>query len=419
MKVCDGLRQEVSDLNKSLKEERTNAICLRGEASFLTEELEKKNTQWQRQKTLKEMYINRGKETKRELESLQKYSDPETLSTAKIAAQVRNHIKQKKKKDLQKDYEELQVAYMISQEKFTAELQVEREKNKRLQENLERITASHGDISSRYETDVINVRKQCDTLLSELEREIQQRRDLQKDYDELQVTLGRERSTTELQGESEKNKLLHEDLERMKVSHREISNKYETDVVVVRQQAESLQCQLDKEVKNHTATVAEGWKVINGLKAELEACHHKMAEEMRIQQQDAAEKDRVLRQELEDLKTQLNTEISRNLELSKELKAEKEDYRPPRKRARREETREDEQLQQLQHSFSNILAIQPLTNHQESSSVQQIIPVAPVPELPEEAVVSVEMLPETTKTPSIWTRTRHFLGLRKPQRWKN
>lgn len=100
---------------------------------------------------------------------MRKYIDAETLSTSEIATQVRETIKRKQKKRLRKDYEELQMAHIISQEKFTAErpadeeknrllqgevekltakLHVEKEKNMLLQEVLERTRVSHHEISS-------------------------------------------------------------------------------------------------------------------------------------------------------------------------------------------------------------------------------------------------------------------------------
>lgn len=550
VKECDELRQEVSELQQNLTEEIANGFSLENKNISLDKELNEAKFQWERQKTLKEMYINRGKETKRALESLEKYTNPETLSSAKIAAQVRNHIKRKKKKDLQKDYEELQVAHIISQEKLTAELQVEKEKNtflqnevdrisasyhevnlrydagvvtvgqkaeslqrelekeiqqknvllkyyeelqaqhrlsqerftaelqaereknkllqeemvkmrashlevrqkvdtlqqdlekerqqkilfekyfqdlqvahslsqqkfaaelkeekdrnRLLQENLERISASHQEVSLRYETDVIKVRQQADNLKKDLEKEMKQQKVLQNDFEELHAahTLSQNKFTAELQREGEKNKLLREELERIAVSHHEISQRYETDVLTARQQAETLQCQLDKEVKAHAATVAEGWTVINSLRAELEALQQKMAGDL---QEKPLEKEGFYGRQLEELKTQLNYQVSLNLELSNELKAEREEYRPPRKRARREETHEDE-LCRHQQALPNTDTIQALK--------QESIPNGTALEIPADVE---ETISQTTETPSIWKRTRHFLGLRKPQSWK-
>lgn len=88
------------------------------------------------------MYINREKGTKRELERLQRYSNGETPSTAKIATQVWHNNRKKQKKVLLKDYEDVQVTHIIRQEKFMTELQEKKEKNKVLQEELERIRVS-------------------------------------------------------------------------------------------------------------------------------------------------------------------------------------------------------------------------------------------------------------------------------------
>ncbi|KAM8743735.1 uncharacterized protein AB9X84_017981 [Acanthopagrus schlegelii] len=105
------------------------------------------------------MFINRGKETARELDWLRKNSDEVTLSKAKIAAQVRDETKRRNKKDPQIDYEELKVAYLINEEKYRAALQEEKDKNKLLQEELDQISASHTDNRLRYEADVTEVRQ--------------------------------------------------------------------------------------------------------------------------------------------------------------------------------------------------------------------------------------------------------------------
>ena len=92
------------------------------------------------------MYINKRKEATREPERLRKYSDDETLSNTKIFTQVRDNTRQRKKKDLHKDYEELQVVHLIS-EKYQAELQVEKDKNNVLQKQLDQIS---NEIRLRY-----------------------------------------------------------------------------------------------------------------------------------------------------------------------------------------------------------------------------------------------------------------------------
>ncbi|KAG8014388.1 hypothetical protein GBF38_017540 [Nibea albiflora] len=117
--------------------------------------LEETKAQLQRQKFLKE--INKEKETRRELERLKKYTNPEPLSTTKTANRVRDNTTRRRTKLLQVDYEELQVAeraadalqrdldnkivqknHMQFFDEATAALQVEREKNKTLQNQLDK-----------------------------------------------------------------------------------------------------------------------------------------------------------------------------------------------------------------------------------------------------------------------------------------
>ena len=153
---------------------------------------------------LKEMCINRGRETKTDQERLQKYSDPGTLSNTKIATQVRNTAK-RKKKDLQLDYEEHQVSHIISNGKFPAELQVDKDRNKILQDTLDRIRASLSQVILRYEADVINARQPIDNLLRDLENGVQQHKRPQQDYEKQRVCMfSQEHFTAELHAREKK-----------------------------------------------------------------------------------------------------------------------------------------------------------------------------------------------------------------------
>ena len=83
--------------------------------------------------------------------------------------------RQRKKKDLHKDHEELQVAHLITEEKNQADLQAEKHKNKLLLDELDQISVSHNEIRLSYQTDVMKVRQQLDTLQHDLVKEMQQR----------------------------------------------------------------------------------------------------------------------------------------------------------------------------------------------------------------------------------------------------
>ncbi|XP_036949041.1 uncharacterized protein LOC119016839 isoform X3 [Acanthopagrus latus] len=185
----------------------------------LLQQLEDTKEQLKKQKTLKEMYIRRGEETTRELERLRKSSNDVKLSNAKIATQERDNTRQKKKKDLHKDHEELQVAHLITEEKNQADLQAEKHKNKLLLDELDQISVSHNEIRLSYQTDVMKVRQQLDTLQHDLVKEMQQRTTVEKQNAQLQMAhvLSQDNFTAELQVEEQKNKLLQEELD--KISH--------------------------------------------------------------------------------------------------------------------------------------------------------------------------------------------------------
>ncbi|KAM3623885.1 uncharacterized protein V6R79_016648 [Siganus canaliculatus] len=85
------------------------------------EELTKLRQDLVKQKSLKEMFINREKETRSELETLQKLCSLQSLEQ-----KVRETIRLQQKKLLQVDYEELQEAFLLSQDRFQTELQLQR-----------------------------------------------------------------------------------------------------------------------------------------------------------------------------------------------------------------------------------------------------------------------------------------------------
>ncbi|XP_036945537.1 centromere-associated protein E-like isoform X2 [Acanthopagrus latus] len=393
----------------------------------LIQELEETREQLKKQKTLKEMYINRGKETTRELERLRKYSDDATLSSAKIATQVRDNTRQKKKKDLHKDYEELKVAHLINEEKYQADLQAEKDKNSLLQKELDQISISYNELKVRYETDVTEVRHQVETLRHELQGEAQQRKILQQQHNELEIAQAssQDKYTAELQVEQQKNNLLQDKIEK-------ISKGYESEVITVSQQAESLQRELEKEVKAHVDTMLRDLQVITNLKAEQNDLRHSMTEEIKNLKQKTLEKEKYYERQLEELKSQLTAQVSLSLVLSTELKALKEAEIPEEKPCEQESivttsapellevTKVPEEKAREQESTDTVSApelLEVTKIPEEKACEQESIASAPAFDLLDVTQVSEETHPAKSKKSS-WKRVRHFLGLRKPQKWK-
>ncbi|CAB1455277.1 unnamed protein product [Pleuronectes platessa] len=223
--------QHISYLIQQLAQENANLNTEYHWRIQLSRELEEHRQELCLQKKLKEMFINRGKETKQELEQLQKYSNAEALSATKIASQVNNTIKRKNKKDLQKDYEELKVAYIINQEKFNHEIQLEKDKTNILKVEMENLIASYDDFYQIHITDQ-------EKFNSELQEEKKKNNVLQKELKKLKASYhevcqrqptNQEKFNSELQEEKRMKYSLQEGLENLKVSYHEVSQSLATN----------------------------------------------------------------------------------------------------------------------------------------------------------------------------------------------
>ncbi|KAM8740951.1 uncharacterized protein AB9X84_018462 [Acanthopagrus schlegelii] len=320
---------------------------------------------------------------------------------------------------LQQQYNKLEIAQASSQDKYAAELQVEQQKNKLLQDKLNKI-------SQRYETDVIEVRQQVETLKHELQGEAQQRKLLQQQHNELEIAQAssQDKYTAELQVEQQKNNLLQDKLNK-------ISQGYESEVLTVRQQAESLQRELEKEVKAHADTVLRDLQVITNLKAEQKDLRHRMTEEINNLKQKTLEKEEYYERQMEELKSQLTAQVSLSLVLSTELMALKEAEITEEKPCEQESiattsapellevTKIPEEKAREQESIDTVSApelLEVTKIPEEKACEQESIASAPALEL-DMTQVSKETHPAKPKKSS-WKRVRHFLGLKKPQKWK-
>ncbi|XP_028421545.1 myosin-7-like [Perca flavescens] len=163
------LQDEVRQLNDLLGQERAINFQEHNMGLHLSRVLQKTAEQLARQKSLKEIFIKKEKEARRDLERLKRLCDTETMDGMRIATDLHNDIKKKKKKELQKDYEVLKVNFSKSQEKFSAELGVEKDRNEALQQELERLKVSH----HRSETELEAEREKSGSLQKRFEKEIQ------------------------------------------------------------------------------------------------------------------------------------------------------------------------------------------------------------------------------------------------------
>ncbi|XP_036001111.1 inner centromere protein-like isoform X5 [Fundulus heteroclitus] len=165
------LHGEIQRLHSLLDVARDRWSAENQKVACLEAELEETKLQLQKQKRLKEMHINMGKETKRELMRVEKFRDSATLDPAAISSIVYDDMKYKQKKLLQNDFVELKTAYIRDQEAFKAQIQAEKEKSNALQEELGEIKTSYEELRSKCEAGVAVVEQQDQQLLEKLRAE--------------------------------------------------------------------------------------------------------------------------------------------------------------------------------------------------------------------------------------------------------
>ncbi len=210
--VHQGRHEHISELNQTPNTKVAHGSVLDKEISRLRKELEYTKDQLQRQIKMKEMFINEQKETRQELDTLRKYSNPETLEAARTATLVLENIRSKNKRDLQNDFEELKVAFITNEGHYELALQAERKKNEALQNELERLRVSADKVNPSSEPEATTVREEVAILQQQLKEEVEKKNELQNCYEELKEAqrLSQDKFTAELLEEREKSKNLQE-----------------------------------------------------------------------------------------------------------------------------------------------------------------------------------------------------------------
>ncbi|MEQ2186265.1 hypothetical protein GOODEAATRI_026907, partial [Goodea atripinnis] len=286
---------EIQRLSALLEMEREKWFKENQKVAYLQTELAETQFQWRRQKSLKEMYINKEKETKSKLERIDRFSDPATLDPAVIASKVHNDMKYKKKKLLQKDFEELKVALILNQEAFTSQIQAEKEKNNVLQEELDKLKTSYEELRSKCEVDVAagrqeaQVQKFCEEKIGEDPQLLEKLRAAKDDL--------HQKMSQEIAFLQEKERGLQRELDQIKVSYQELNCKHEKEVSALKQQADTYQQEINRE-KNANLERANKDLQPNNPNAEKDDLHQKMSQEIVF----LKEKEEYLESELEQVK---------------------------------------------------------------------------------------------------------------------
>ncbi|XP_027892406.1 zinc finger protein 853-like [Xiphophorus couchianus] len=303
----NALHGEIHRLSYLLEMERAGRFEDNQKLSHLEAELEETKLQLKKQKALKETFINQAKDAKRELDRVEKFSDPEVRNAAVIASKVHNNVKYMKKKNLQQDLEELKVAHLLSQEAFVAEIQAERKKSQGLQEELDQLQTSYEELCSEYEAADALLRQEAETQklyearLSEEQRLLE---NLRAEKDDMFKEMSQKISFLQ-DGE----KLLQEELNLIKRSYNELTCKYESEVSLLKQDMERYRQEATLEKDANIERTKENLQLINNLRAEKLQINQERKDHLEKSEEDKARLDN-LRTEKEELYQNMSREIT-------------------------------------------------------------------------------------------------------------
>lgn len=290
------LHGEIQRLRWILQMERSRRFEDNQRLALLKAELEETNVQLKRQKALKKMFINRGNETKRELERVERFSDPGVLNAAILAAQVHDQVKHKKKKVLQKDFEELKVAHLLSHEALSLQVQAEKDKSKVLQEELDKVQTSYQELCSKHEADEAETQTLCE------EQQILE--DLRAEKDDMFQKVSEEIAFLQ--------NSFQEELDQIKLSYKELDCRCDKDASGLKQNVETHQQEVRFEKDTDLGKATENLQ-LNNLTAEKEDLLQRMAEKITVLQKREKEMQNELSQVqvlYQQLKSKYETDVT-------------------------------------------------------------------------------------------------------------
>ena len=359
----------------------------------LGDQLEAAKQEVAHQKSIKEDVIKKEKAARAELERLQRSCDPETLNIDRFATVVRSTLKTKKKKVLQKEYEDLKVALMISEEKSAAELQILKERNSALQQELDQLKASPATEELLAEKDALIQTLQENASVTE--------RRFSKQMEELEIELHCAEGLSVCQ--EEQIKQLTTDLER---------------------QTESVQEQVEKNLQLRKANVI----------LELDLVLVALEKQMKLGEEQQEDSLHVCQEQVTELQVEQEVSESLSIELDQPEEEQQEDSLHVSPDAENLQLRKSDAileldliLDDLDKHMKDTLHVSPDAQNlplRKSNAIPELDLLLYVLEKQMEDSLHVspnaEVLESTkdsretkSKKSSRWKRFRHFIGLRK------
>ncbi|CAB1449727.1 unnamed protein product [Pleuronectes platessa] len=381
-----------------------------------------------------------------EMRCLRKSAAEEKMLLQREVEELTSKLSMKEREDVkhhewqEEIWRDLQKTHIIKQKRFASELEFERNTDKALLDELETLRASNNEIGQRAEADNLRAGQQASHLKAELEKDKAQMHSFQAEQDILRLQMMEEmrclrksaaeekmllqreveeltsqlslkeredvkhhewqeeiwgdlkeahiikqqRFASELEFERSTNKALLNELEKLRASNNEISQRAEADNLRAGQQASHLKAELEKDKSQ-----------MHSIQAEQDLLRLQMMEEMRCLRKSAAEEKMLLQREVEELTSQLS------LKKEREWQEERDEEKQEEKWGEEQQEKEEDKWGEGAGGGEPVDKPAYLESHSDA--------------LPASEPVETELSEETPKKKksSIWKKIRQHLGLRR------
>ncbi|MEQ2296261.1 hypothetical protein AMECASPLE_023086, partial [Ameca splendens] len=310
-------------------------------------------------------------------------------------------------------------------QKMSQEITFRQEREKQLKSELVQIKVLYQELSCKYEKDVSALKQQAETSQQEIihqtnaksEQDLKLINELRAEKEDLHQKMLQE-ITFQQQKSTETVKHLQCQLEQVKVSYQELKATYEIDVLALRQQAETFERELEKEVKTNSQAGSNNLQFIKELEAEKDTS----CQQLTVLQQLYSDREINYETELKNLKSEIQSLTALNEKLSAEHE-DRNDLEPPKRKVPRcgESSQQTEPIpvKNISDPTCTDLLDKTLSGTSEFNEASLTDKEDFAEEILQESSIPIaEEGKETKSTPSVWKKVRHAMGLRKPKKWK-